>query len=142
MKNNKIKYVNFIEINLLDSNFGDYYADVKLADKILDESDDPDVIKSKIKENMELVTIDVDSELLKCKNLEVCNVAPVGKYRVIGTDTYNKKWIQGDFDLLLYAEKVADKVEDDGNIMSVYNDKGDCIEEIGPGKTGITFVGN
>jgi len=63
---------------------------------------------------------------------EFTRAAPPGKFRVIGVDTFDgTDWVQGDFDTLEFAQKVASAQGGSMCKMHVYNDKGKHVGEAG-----------
>jgi len=60
--------------------------------------------------------------------------APVGKFRVVGVDTFDRDgsdWVQGDFDTLVEALKVAADNAGTMTKMHVYDDQGRHIDDFG-----------
>lgn len=61
-------------------------------------------------------------------------IAPPGKYRVVGVDTFDHTdWISGDFDTEKQAIDHADEqvIDEEMLKMHVYNDKGKHIYDAG-----------
>lgn len=59
-------------------------------------------------------------------------IAPEGKFRVVGVDTFDGgDWVQGDFDTLEKARECARKKGGKMTKMHVYNDRGEHVDEAG-----------
>lgn len=59
-------------------------------------------------------------------------VAPKGKFRVVGVDTFDGgDWLEGDFDTLEKASEHADKKGGEMTVMHVYDDQGRHLHKAG-----------
>ena len=58
--------------------------------------------------------------------------APKGKFRVIGVDTFDgTDWVEGDYDTLEFAQKVAQAQGGSMCMMHVYDDRGKHVDKAG-----------
>lgn len=60
--------------------------------------------------------------------------APVGKFRVVGVDTFSPEdpdWVEGDFDDLATAQQRAQGAGGEMTMMHIYDDQGRHVDEAG-----------
>ncbi len=65
-------------------------------------------------------------------NQKINHRAAVGKFQVVAVDTFDDtEWVEGDFDNLAEAKKIADELGGPLVKTYVYNDRGDRVYDAG-----------